>query len=160
MVEQWEEGKKGDFLPLPISLPFLRLPRRLSLQLQAHLSEFRGNFLRRSRHPARKSHFSLLDGDSTAKISVPSSSEPARRNVSYAHMADPASNHGRKSSHSRTKKLHACRSRPGHENFRCPGRAWFLLLLSENIHWKCKCAAHKYIIKNCSVKIKNPSGHS
>ena len=111
MVEHWEEGKRGDFLPLPISLPFLRLPRRLSLQLQAHLSEFRGNFLRKSRYPARKSHFSSLDGDSTAKMSVPSSirkSEPARRHASYAHMADPASNHGRKSSHSRTKKLHAC----------------------------------------------------
>ena len=35
-------------------------------------------------------------------------SEPARRYASYAHMADPASNHGRKSSHSRTKKLNAC----------------------------------------------------
>ena len=73
MTEHWEEGKKGDFLPLPISLPFLRLPRRLSLQLQAHLSEFRGNFLRKSRYPARKSHFSSLDSDSTAKMSVPSS---------------------------------------------------------------------------------------
>ena len=73
MVEHWEEVKTGDFLPLPISLPFLRLPRRLSLQLQAHLSEFRGNFLRKSRYPARKSHFSSLDSDSTAKMSVPSS---------------------------------------------------------------------------------------
>ena len=33
-------------------------------------------------------------------------------------------------------------ARPGHENFRCPGRAWFLLLPSVNVHWKCKCAAH------------------
>ena len=28
-------------------------------------------------------------------------------------------------------------------NFRCPGRAWwFLLLPSENVHWKFKCAVH------------------
>ena len=25
-------------------------------------------------------------------------------------------------------------SRPGHENFRCPGRAWFHLLPSERVH--------------------------
>ena len=42
-------------------------------------------------------------------------------------------------------------SRPGHENFRCPGRAWFLLLPSENVHWKCKCAAHQYTIKNYRI---------
>ena len=27
-------------------------------------------------------------------------------------------------------------------NFRCPAQAWFLLLPSENVHWKCKRAAH------------------
>ena len=33
-------------------------------------------------------------------------------------------------------------ARPGKQKFPCPGRAWFLLLPSENVHWKCKCAAH------------------
>ena len=49
-------------------------------------------------------------------------------------------------------------SRPGHENFRCPGRAWFLLLPSEIVHWKCQCAAHWYIIKNYKFKKKIIAG--
>ena len=40
-----------------------------------------------------------------------------------------------------------------YENFRCPGRAWFLLLPSENVHWKCKCASHRYIIKITLLKL-------
>ena len=47
-------------------------------------------------------------------------------------------------------------SRLWHENFRCPGREWFLLLPSENVHWKCKCAAHKCTLKIIIIiKIKN-----
>ena len=33
-------------------------------------------------------------------------------------------------------------STPGQRKFSCPGRAWFLLLQSVNVHWKCKSAAH------------------
>ena len=50
-------------------------------------------------------------------------------------------------------------SRLGHENSRCPERAWFLLLTSENVHWKRKCAAHKCTLKIIIIiiiiKIKN-----
>ena len=46
-------------------------------------------------------------------------------------------------------------SRLGHENSRCPERAWFLLLPSENVHWKRKCAAHKCTLKIIIIKIKN-----
>ena len=102
MVEHWEEGKRGDFLPPPISLPFLRLPRRLSLQLQAHLSEEAAIQLGKVTFPRWMATLPPKFRSPVRK------SEPARRYASYAHMADPASNHGRKSSHSRTKKLHAC----------------------------------------------------
>ena len=44
--EHREEGKKGDFLPLPLLVPLLRL----------------WECLQRSCHPVRKSHFSLSDG--------------------------------------------------------------------------------------------------
>ena len=44
-IELWEEGKKGDFLFLPSPPPpFLRLPCRLSLQLQPRLCEFGETF--------------------------------------------------------------------------------------------------------------------
>ena len=38
------------------------------------------------------------------------------------------------------------------ENFRCPGRAWLLLLPSENVHWKCKC-----VLTSASLKIRPDS---
>ena len=92
MVEHWEEGKKGDFLPLPISLPFCAChagaKKRSRIQLgKVTFPRWMATLPPKFRSPVRKS-------------------EPARRYASYAHMADPASNHGRKSSRSRTKKLH------------------------------------------------------
>ena len=36
----------------------------------------------------------------------------------------------------------------GHENFGFPERAWFLLLPSENVHWKCSV-----LLTSASLKI-------
>ena len=41
------------------------------------------------------------------------------------------------------RRLYTGLAGPGHENFRAPGEHSFSLILpSENVHWKCTCAAH------------------
>ena len=110
MVEHWKEVKTGDFLPLPISLPFLRLPHAgLACNCRLTCPNFGETFCGEAAIQLGKVTFprwmAILPPKSRSPVRK---SEPARRYASYAHMADPASNHGRKSSHSRTKKLHAC----------------------------------------------------
>ena len=43
-----------------------------------------------------------------------------------------------------------------HKNFRCTGRAWFLLLPSGKYSLEYMCAAHQSFIKNCHLSTQQP----